>query len=187
MADLDGGMYTLNDLTAADDAVIHRREAVEHGAAQPDGLPDAVLRLLIAVLTGVAVDGGGQEIGLALVLEVLHELDVLGDHRHAGPGLHQGLACRLGRQQLFGENALVGHGLVIGHRLLQVNALTGGPLGQHFLAQPGKLPVGDPLILNIHAVQAPFSSFEAPPGDTGKKEAPWRPRYRIGPPRCLPA
>ena len=157
VADLEGGVDALDDLTAAGHAVVYRREAVEHGPAQAHGLLDAVLRLLVAVLAGVAVNGGGQQVRLAGVLEVLHELDVLADDRHAGPGLHQGLALRLGGQQLLGEDPVLLHGLVVVHGLLQIHVLPGGPLGQDLLPQAGELVVGNALIFDIHASPAPFS------------------------------
>ena len=139
------------------DAVVHRREAVEHGPVQTHGLTDAVLRLLVAVLAGVAVDGGGQQVRLALVLKVLQELDVLADEGHAGAGLYQGPACLLGGKELLGKNALVGHGLVVCHGLLQVHVLAGGPLGQDLLAQLGELAVRNPFIFQFHTSVTPFS------------------------------
>ena len=157
VADLDGGVEALDDLAATGNAVVHRREAVEHGAVQAHGLPDAVLRLLVAVLAGVAVNGGGQQVGLALVLEVLQKLDVLADEGHTRAGLDQSPARLLGVQELFGKDALIRHRLVVIYCFLKVHVLSGGPLGQDFLAQPCELIVRDPLIFQLHISPTPFS------------------------------
>ena len=71
-------------------------EAVEHGTAGLDGLADAVFALFIAVLAGVAVNGGGQQVGFALVLQIGQQLDVLLQQGNAGAGLDQGAAFGLG-------------------------------------------------------------------------------------------
>ena len=158
VADLHGDIQALDELAAGVDAVVHCGEAIEHGAAVFDGLLDAVLRLRIAVLTGVAVDGGGQQICFALVLQIGQQLDVLIQQRNAGAGLDQGDAVLLGVQQLLGENAVFGHGLVIIHGLLEIYIFAGGPRGQDFLPQRLKLILGNAFILNIHLlVSTPFS------------------------------
>ena len=108
-------------------------------------------------MAGVAVDGGGQQVGLALVLQILHQLDVLFNDGDAGAGLHQGLAGGLGFQQLGAEAALRGDGLLIGDGLFQIHVLTGVPLGQNFLTQAGKFLIGNSFILKFHSFQAPFS------------------------------
>jgi len=51
--------------------VVDGREAVEHGAALLLGGLDALLGLVIAVLAGVAVDGGRQQICFALFFQIL--------------------------------------------------------------------------------------------------------------------
>ena len=157
MTDLDGGVQRLDDAAAGRYAVVDGGEAVEHGAAVFLGFGDAVLGLGIAVLAGVAVDGGGQQIGLAVVLEIGQQLDVLVHQSHAGAGLDEGLAVFLGLEQLLGEDALLGHVLVIVHGFLEVHVLAGGPLGQDLFAEGLELPFGDALILNIHPGSAPFS------------------------------
>ena len=157
VADLHGQVHGLDDLTALGDAVVDGGEAVHHGAAQADGLGDAVLSLGVAVLTGVRVDGGGQQVGLAVLFQVLHQLDVLFHNGNTGAGLHQGAAGSLGVQQLLAELAAVGHGLVVVNSFLQIHVLAGGPLGQDFLTQGHKFAFSDFLIPNIHAFLTPFS------------------------------
>ena len=157
VAHLHGHVHALDDLAALGNAVVHRREAVEHGAIQAQGLVDAVLRLLVAVLAGVAVDGGGQQVGLAELLQVLEQLDVALHHRHACAGLDQRAAILLGGDQLLGEDAVFGHRLMIADSLLQVDILAGRPLGQYFLTERLKFGVRNLLVLYNHRFQAPFS------------------------------
>ena len=128
VAHLNGGMDAFDDPTATGNTDVDGGEAVEQGTAQTDGLGNAVFGLGIAVLPGVAVNGAGQEVGFAIVLQVLQQLDVLLNHRHTGTGLYQRPAVPLGAEQLFRENPLFGHGLVVVHSFLQVNILAGGPL-----------------------------------------------------------
>ena len=150
-------MQGLDDLTAGANAVVDSGEAVQHAAAGLDGLLDAVFAFFVAVLAGVRVDGGGQQVSLALVLQIGQQLDVLLQQSDAGAGLDQGLAVLLGVDQLLGEVAVFGHSLVVIDGFLQVDILTGGPLGQNFFTQCVEFALGDLLILDIHLGSAPFS------------------------------
>ena len=97
-----------------------------------DGFLDALLAVVIQVVTGVAVDGGGQQVGMAFLLQKLHQLDVLVDQRHTGTGLDQGYFVLAGLLQLLGKDFGIGQRLVIVHRFLEVDILAGGPGSQNF-------------------------------------------------------
>ena len=157
VTDLHGQVDALNDLTALGNTVVDSGEAIHHGSAQTDGLGNAVFCLFITVLTGVGVDGGRQQVCLAVLLQILHQLNVLLHNRHACTGLHEGSAVTLCVQQLLAKLTAFGHGLVVGNCLLNIHILASGPLGQDFLTQLLKLAFGNSFILNVHGTQAPFS------------------------------
>ena len=157
MANLHRHVHALDHPAAVGHAVVNGREAVEHGAIQPDGFLDAVFRFFIAVLAGVAVDGRGQKIGFAELLQMLKKLDVLFHHRHAGARLYQRFVVLLGFYQLAGENAVLRHRLVIRDGFLQIHVPAGGPLGEHLGAQRLKLALRNLPILYSHRCPAPFS------------------------------
>ena len=146
----------LGHLAAAGDAVVDPGEAVEHGLAQPGALPDAQLRFLVAVEAGIGVDGGGQQVGLALVLQVVEQLDVLLDQRHAGPGLDQGIPVFLGQAQLAGKALGFRYGLLVGKGLVQVHSLARGPLAQDHLAQLHEIIHGDLAVANLRHAENSF-------------------------------
>ena len=157
VAHLDGRIEAVDQLAAAGNAVVDCREAVEHGTAFLEGFADARFRLFVAVLAGVAVDRGGQEIRLALVLQVGEQLDLILDERNARARLDQRYAAVLRVDQLLGEHLLVGQGFVVSDGFLKVYGLAGRPLLQHFFADFVKLLVGDAFILQVHRFQAPSS------------------------------
>ena len=133
MADLHGHADGLGDAAAVGHAVVDGREAVHHVLAVGDGFLDALFTIVIQIVAGIAVDGGGQQVGMAFFFQELHQLDVLFDQRHAGAGLDQGDFIFAGLLQLFGEYFGIGQGLVVVHRFLEVDVLARGPGGQHFL------------------------------------------------------
>ena len=100
VANLHGGVKSVDDLTAAGNAVVDCREAVQHGAALLHGFTDAHLRFLVAVLSGIAVDGRGEKIGSALVLKIGEKLNMVVNQRHACTGLNKGDAPVLGVDEL---------------------------------------------------------------------------------------
>ena len=152
VADLNRHIDAFNDLAAVENAVVDSREAIEHGPAQTDGLGNAVFGLLVPVLTGVGVNGGGQQIGLAFLFQKLQQLDMLFQYGNTGTGLNQGTVVPLGVDQLLGEVAVGGHILVIGNGFFQVHILTGGPLGQNFLTLCQKFAFGNLFIFQFHIV-----------------------------------
>ena len=157
VTDLHGDVQVLDDGAAALHTVVDGREAVQQAALSLHGLADAVLGLAMTVLTGVAVNGGGEEVGAAFVLQELQELNVLLDESHAGAGLDQGNALLLGIGKLLAEDLVLGESLVVGKGLFQVNVLTGGPLGEDLRADALKLVLRDALILQFHRSLTPFS------------------------------
>ena len=157
MADLEGNPHAVYHVTAAGYAVVDCGKAVEHGPAQAHGLPDAVLCLFVAILTGVAVNGAGKQVCLPLILEELQQLHVLFNHGNAGPGLDQSFTLLLGSDELLGKDFFLGEGLMESECVFQVYALAGGPLGQDLLTKLHKFAFGNLFILDLHLPLSPFS------------------------------
>ena len=85
--------------------------------------------LLVAVLPGVGVDGGRQQVGLAFGLEVLQQPDVLVDQRHARPGLDEGPAGGLGLGHGLGEILVLGDRALVAQPVLDVGDVLAGRPG----------------------------------------------------------
>ncbi len=134
MAHLDRRFERAGHHPAAVDPVVDRREAVEHGLARNLGFLNAPLRVLIAVQTGIAVDGGGQQVRLAVLLQVAEQGDVLIDERHPCPRLDQGLFGGDGLVELVHKALLRGDGLLVSKGFLKVHLSACRPAGQHRLA-----------------------------------------------------
>ena len=152
MTHLHRDIQAFNDLTAARNAVIDGREAVEHGPLRLDGFQNAVFRLFIAVLAGVAVNGGGQQVSLALVLQIGQKLDVLFNQSDAGAGLNQGLPLFLGCFELARKILALGHLLVVVKGLLQIDVLACRPLAQDLFPQFAEFVVRDAFVLYFHRI-----------------------------------
>ena len=141
MADLDRSLQRFDDPSAALNAVVDCREAVQHGAAFLLGNADAVFAVFIAVLSGIAVDGGGEQVCFACILQVLQQFDVLVDERNARSGLGEGAAFVLGLDQLSAEPSVLGDRLLIFDGFLEIHVLAGGPLGEDFRSDAVKFVV----------------------------------------------
>ena len=150
MADLERSIECVYDLAAARNAVVDCRKAVEHRAAFLHGFADAVLRLLVAVLTGIAVDGGRQQIRFALILQIGQKLNMLVDKSNACAGLNERCAAVFCVDELLGEYLVLRQALMKCHCLIKINILARGPLLQDFFLSLIKFIVADALILQSH-------------------------------------
>ena len=90
----------------------------------------------------------------------------------SGAGLHKRLAVLFGLKQLFRKDAALIHRLVIGDRFIKINVPAGGPLEENFLSQGMKLGIRKSFVLNVHRIQAPFSSVAAQPAGNIRSAAP---------------
>ena len=140
--------------------MIDRGKAIEHGAPEPDGFLNAVLRFGIAVLPGVAVDRGGQKVGLALLLQILHELDMFLDHRHAGTRLNERPPRFLGLQKLRGKDTFRREPFLIISGLLQVYVLSRRPLAKNLLPFLHEDAFVQLFVLNFHLSDHPFHNLK---------------------------
>ena len=159
VAHLDRRVQRVDQPSAARNAVIDRREAVQHGAALLHRLADAVFGFLIPVLTRIAVDRGGQKIRLALVLQIRQKLDLRVDERHARARLDQRDALVLGVDQLFRKDLVIRQRLVEFDRLFEIDLRAGRPLLQNFLADGIEFVIRDALILYRHLFLTPLSEW----------------------------
>ena len=160
MPHLQRRMDALDHAAAAGDTVIDRGEAIEHGAPEPDGFLDAVLRFGIAVLPGVAVDRGGQKVGLAFLLQILHELDMLLDHRHTGARLNERPPRFLGLQKLCRKDTFRREPFLIISGLLQVYVLSRRPLAKDLLPFLHEDAFVQLFVLNFHLSDLPFHNLK---------------------------
>ena len=159
VAHLDRRVQRVDESAAARDAVIDRRESVQHGAALLHGFTNAVLGFLVAVLTRVAVDRGGQKVRFALVLQVRQKLDLRVDQRDARARLDQRSAVVLGVDQLFRKDLVIGQGFVERDRFFEIDLRAGRPLLQDVLTDGVELVVGNALILYRHLSLTPLSEW----------------------------
>ena len=96
-------------------------------------LLDTDLSLLVSIETRVAVDGRGQKICTSHILKELQQLDVLIVEGDTGTRLDQRPLLLVSLPELGTEALLLRDGELVLYRLLNVDILTRGPAGQHFL------------------------------------------------------
>ena len=161
VAHLHRHIDALHDSPAAGNTVVDGREAVEHGAALLLGGLDALLGLVIAVLAGVAVDGGRQQICLALFFQILHELDVLLEHRHTGTRLDERPVLLFRFDQSGGKIAARLLLLLIRRGLRQIDVPARRPLLQNLLPHCHEFPFRDLSVLNFHQLISSFMIWSA--------------------------
>jgi len=186
MAHLNGRIEAVDELTAARNAMVYGREAVEHGAALFKGFADAGFGFFVAVLAGIAVNRGGQKIRLALVLQIGQKLDLILDERYAGARLNQRYAAVLCVDQLLGKHLFVRQGFVVCNGFIQIYRLAGRPLLQHFFTDFVKFLIGDAFILQVHRFQAPLSLWSTPLRDNARSKGPSQLKYTFDPPKARP-
>ena len=157
VADLYRCIQFIDDVTACIQTVVDNRQTVEHGFAFADGFLDADFRFLVAVLTGVAVNGGRQQICAALVLQISQQLNVIFYQGNACTRLNQGLPFFFGFNQLLAEDFVFRQILMELHRLIKIHICAGWPLCQNFFLLAVKFIVCQFFILQFHRMLAPFS------------------------------